>query len=225
MNLLAGCKILHNSAKYNFTNGFYYSRLNTGKVKKYYLVTGGDSIKVYPSHVARQIADTVKSLTVLFPPNKRPSAFVDYTFKARSFDLDVFTILFKYRPSVEHFPNQFNTNFNGAIYAGYRSDIFKLSYKENPLHIANRDITHYGYSMGGFIGMGAARIDEYVTLGRINYEYDGAIITGGLGGEFGINKLNFGLTVGFDYLTDKNRHVWVNEAKPWIGLSIGLNLN
>ena len=223
--LLTGCEILHHSTKYNFASGFYFSRLHTGELKKYYIVTDGDSIKVYPAHIAMQIADTVKSITVLFPPNKKPSAFSDYSFKAESFDLDVFTILFKYRPPVAGFPNQFNTNFNGALYAGYRTDIFKLSYKENPLHIANRDITHYGYSVGGFIGAGAARIDEYVTLGRINYEYDGTIITGGLAGEFGIDKLNFGLTFGLDYLTDKNRHVWVNETKPWVGLSLGLNLN
>lgn len=225
LNLFTGCKILHNSAKYNFTSGFYFSKLNTGKQKKYYLVTGGDSIKVYPSHVARQIADTIKSITVLFPPNKKPSSFSDYSFRAESFDLDVLTLLFKYRPAVHGFPNQFNTTLNGAVYAGYRTDIFKLSYKENPLHIANRNITHYGYSVGGFLGAGAARIDEYVTLGRINYEYDGTVVTGGLAGEFGINKLNFGLTFGLDYLTDKNRRVWVNETKPWMGLSLGLNLN
>ena len=87
------------------------------------------------------------------------------------------------------------------------------------------NITHYGYSVGGFLGLGAARIDEYVTLNRINYEYDGTVITGGFAGEFGINKLNFGLTFGIDYLTDKNRHVWVNQTKPWMGLSIGINLN
>ena len=224
-NFIIGCGVISNSSKYNFASGYYYSRLNTGKVKKYYVVTGGDSIKVYPSSIARQRADTVKSITVLFPPIKKASTFSDYSFRTESFDLDVLTILFKYRPSVQGFPNQFNANFNGAVYAGYRTDNFKLAYKENPLHISNREITHYGYSVGGFIGLGSARIDEYVTLNRINYEYDGAVITGGLAGEFGINNLNFGLTCGFDYLTDKNRHVWVNETKPWLGLSVGINLN
>ena len=40
LNLFTGCEIISNSAKYNFANGYYFSRLNTGKVKKYYVVTG-----------------------------------------------------------------------------------------------------------------------------------------------------------------------------------------
>lgn len=222
---LSGCATIGNSSKYNFASGYYYSRLNSSIPKRYYVVTTSDSIKVYPSDIAKQLADTVKSITVLLPPNKKPLHFSDYSFRTGSLDLDVLTILFKYRPSVQGFPNQFNTNFNGAFYAGYRTDNFKLSYKQNPLHIENRNITHYGYSLGGFLGLGTARIDEYVTLNKIDYEYDGAVITGGFAGEFGINKLNFGFTCGFDYLTDKNRHVWINQTKPWLGLSIGLNLN
>lgn len=177
------------------------------------MVADGDSIKVYPS-VNRQTVDTVKSITVLFPPHQKPSEFSSYAFKAQTFDLDVLTILFKYKPPVKDFPNQLNTNFNGALYAGYRTDIYKLSYKQTPLHTQNRNIAHYGYSIGGFAGLGTARIDEYVTLNRINYEYDGVVFTSGCAAVFGFNKLNLGLNAGFDYLLDKNRHVWVNQTKP-----------
>ena len=111
----------------------------------------------------------------------------------------MFTILFKYRASVDGFPNQLNANFNGALFTGYRTDFYKLNYKETPLHISKRQVTHYGYSIGGFAGAGTARIDEYVTLNRINYEYDGAVITTGIAAEFGFNKINFGLTYGFDF--------------------------
>ena len=223
---ITGCSVLdNNSSKYNFADGYYYSRLNKTKTAKYYVVTSSDSIKVYPSNVSRQIADTVKSITLLFPPRTKPSQFSNYLFKTQTFDVDVLTILFKFRPAVKDFPGQLNANFNGAFYAGHRTDFYKLSYRQTPLHIQNRNITHYGYSIGAFAGLGTARIDEYVTLNRINYEYDGAVITAGGAAIFGFNKLNFGINTGFDYLTDKNRHVWVNQAKPWIGLSIGLNLN
>ncbi|MEP6465015.1 MAG: hypothetical protein ABJB05_01865 [Parafilimonas sp.] len=140
---LTDCSVLNNtSSKYNFSDGYYYSQLNKNKPVKYYVVTGNDSIKVYPSSISRKIADTIKSLTILFPPHRKPSQFASYNFKTHSFDLDVLTILFKYRPAVKEFPNQLNTNFNGAVYTGYRQDIYKLSYKQNPLHIQKRSIAH-----------------------------------------------------------------------------------
>lgn len=226
ISTLYSCAALNNnSSKYNFSDGYYYSKLNKNKSSKYYVVTDGDSIKVYPESIAKQIADTVKSITLLFPPHEKPSQFSNYTFKTQTFDFDILTILFKYRPALKDFPAQLNTNFNGALYTGYRKDIYRLSYQQTPLHMQTRNISHYGYSIGGFGGIGMARIDEYVTLNRINYEYDGAVLTGGVAAIFGFNKLNFGINSGIDYLMDKNKHLWVNQTKPWIGISIGLNLN
>jgi hypothetical protein len=63
-------------------------------------------------------------LNRLKPEEKNQSV----TFVNRSFDLDVLTILFKYRPGISNFPNQLNTKFNGAGYLGYRSDLYLLTY-------------------------------------------------------------------------------------------------
>ncbi len=130
-----------------------------------------------------------------------------------------------YRPLVKNFPPQLNTNFNGAFYAGHRIDKYTLNYETAPLNVAKRKISHQGYSIGGFAGIGSARIDEFVTRNGINYEYDGAIFTMGIDTELAINSINFGIVSGIDFLTDKNSDVWVSEKKPWIGLSIGINLN
>ncbi len=222
---LTSCEVLNNSSKYTFADGYYYSKLNTKKTKKYYVVAGSDSIKVYPSLLLTTKTDTVSTIIIFFPPNKKPSAFTTYFFRTKTFDLDVLTTLFKYRAPVTGFPGQLNTGFNGAIFSGYRTDFYKLSYNETPLHVATRQVTHYGFSVGGFAGLGTARIDDYVTLNRINYQYDGAVITTGLAAELGFNKINFGLTYGFDFLTDRNKHIWINNGKPWVGISLGLNLN
>jgi|SRR5665213_2635773 len=220
-----GCGVTGSSSKFAFTSGYYRSKLTGKAVKKYYVVAEEDSIMVYPPNISTRIADTTKSITVLFPSNKGPVDFAKRTFKSNDFDLDVITILFKYRLPVHDFPNQLNTNFNGALYAGYRTDSYTLSYKNTPLHISKRKVVHFGYSVGGFAGVGTARIDEYVTLNRIDYEYDGAVLTTGIATELDLNKINFVIVSGLDFLTDRNSHVWVNEHKIWIGLGLGINLN
>ena len=126
---------------------------------------------------------------------------------------------------VHGFPGQLNTGFNGALFSAYGTDFYKLYYQETPLHMATRQVTHYGFSVGGFAGLGTARIDDYVTLNRINYQYDGVVISTELAAELGFNKINFGLPYGFDFLTDRNKHIWINNGKPWVGISLGLNLN
>jgi hypothetical protein len=118
-----------------------------------------------------------------------------------------------------------NAGFNGAVYFGYRSDLYRLSYKQTPLHVFKRNITHYGYSFGFFTGIGTARIDEYVTDNGINIQYDGAVNLSGVNIVVGVEKLSIGLAVGIDHLLDRNRKYWINEAEPWVGLSFGLNLN
>jgi hypothetical protein len=223
--VMYGCGITEHSSKYSFTDGYYSSKLEGNKYKKYYVVTGSDSIKVYPAAIRHQLADTVKSLTVLFPPHIQPKDFSNKIFRTQDFDLDVITVIFKYRPPVKDYPQQLNTNFNGALYAGYRKDSYILSYSNTPLHVANRRIIHHGFSFGAFAGIGAARIDEFVTLNRINYEYDGVVFTPGIATEFDLNKINFVILSGLDFLGDKNSHVWVNDKKIWLGIGIGLNLN
>ena len=223
--IACGCSITGNSSKFTFADGYYRTKLNGKKYKKYYVTTGTDSIKVYPAHISREIADTVNSIKVFFPEHIQPTNFGKKTFSSSSFDLDVITILFKYRPPVKYYPAQLNTNFNAALYTGFRKDNYTLSYSNTPLHVANRKIIHHGFSFGAFAGLGSARIDEFVTLHRIDYEYDGVIFTPGIATELDLNKINFVVLSGLDFLTDKNSHVWVNNKKVWIGIGIGLNLN
>ena len=223
---LDSCETLKESSKYNFTEGYYHSRLYHKKNKKVYVVPDDDSIKVYSAKKIREgKIDTTKSIKIAFPADQKPAQFENYMFTRSSFDLDVLTVLFKYRPAVPGFPRQFNATFNGAVYTGYRFDTYQLHYDKNPMEAYKRTITHYGYSFGIFSGFGSARIDEYVTNNAINIEYDGVVNLTGVAAIVAVNKLTFGLTFGVDHLLDSNRHHWVNQGKPWVGLSLGLNLN
>jgi hypothetical protein len=222
----AGCRSIRESPKNGFVEGYYYSRLFHKKLKHIYIVPMEDSIKIYSAKKLKEGVDTSNAMKLVLPAHEKPADFESYSFKKASLDFDVINILFKFRPSVEGFPPQFNNNIlNGALYLGRRMDIYKLNYKKTPLGQYSRTTTHYGYSFGLFSGFGASRIDEYVTLGAVAIEYDGVVNISGVGASIAIDKLNFGINLGFDHLLDKNHNAWIYQGKPWLGLSIGLNLN
>ena len=54
VTVLYGCGVTRTSSKYNFSDGYYYSKLNGKQNKKYYVVSADDSIKVYPADIAKQ---------------------------------------------------------------------------------------------------------------------------------------------------------------------------
>ncbi|HNU42133.1 MAG TPA: hypothetical protein PKH83_06555 [Cyclobacteriaceae bacterium] len=41
----------------------------------------------------------------------------------------------------------------------------------------------------------------------------------------GPNTLTVGFALGWDYMADENKTIWIYQNKPWFGLSIGLNIN
>lgn len=224
--LLNGCNTIQQSPKYSFTEGYYYSRLFQKKTKHIYVVPEDDSIKIYSAKKLDRVVDTTKTIKLALPLNSKPASFDTYNFWKSSLDVDVLNILFKLRPSVRGFPPQFNNNIlNGAVYLGKRMDIYKIKYRKTPLGTYQRETNHYGYSVGLFTGFGASRIDPYVTSNALNIEYDGFVNVSGVAALLAVDKINFGLNIGLDFLLDKNRKVWIYQSKPWLGFSLGLNLN
>lgn len=142
-----------------------------------------------------------------------------------SFDIDVVTIPFKYRPSVKGFPNQLNANFSGALYVGHRQDYYRFYYRANPIGENRRKLSHMGLSYGVFCGIGSSVINLWVTQGQVISEYDGFLFMNGIAGLVAVNKITFGLGLGVDHLLDKNDKYWIYHQKPWLGLTVGLNLN
>jgi hypothetical protein len=144
--------------------------------------------------------------------------------KRVTFDLDVLTIPFKIRPSVAGFPEQLNANFNAAMYFGRRVDRFTIE-TDRKGRSAKTHLRGTGYGYGGFIGLGSEAVNPYVTRQRIDYEYDGFVINGGVAGIYDAKRFNLGLALGADFLIDRNRRDWIYQGKPWIGVLFGINLN
>jgi hypothetical protein len=226
--LLTGCAAIRQKSKLPLQEGVYIMKGDTvAKPHKVYITVQEDSVRAYPLILRHDEyrADSIHSTVLVFPlsMDKQPAKVQSFT--QESFDVDVLTIAFKYRPYTQGFPNQFNTNLNGAVYLGYRADQYVISYDKSPLNHYQKSTAHYAYGFGVFAGLGSTALNEWVTVPPINIEYDGVVLTNGVAGIVGVGKLTFGLALGLDHLLDANHKVWIYQGKPWVGLTVGLNLN
>ena len=222
--IIPACSTINETSKKQMETGIYNVR--NYKNNPFYVNVSEDSIMLHPFRKTKAgwITDTSRNSSIALhssnPRNRQRTKFIN-----RSFDLDVISILFKYRPYTSGFPNQLNTNFNAAEFIGHRTDLYILSYDKDPLNTYRRRINHFAFSIGGFIGLGATQMNPFVTNNNITSEYDGLVITKGIAGLVGVGDFTVGAALGFDNLLDKNRKVWIYENKPWFGFNVGFNIN
>jgi len=221
--VMIGCSIKERP-KYQLTDGYYKSLTFKNQSKKVYIDNKEDTIFIYTMNKETGLVDTISGRHS-FPQLSSRSQIKSSYYRQASFDIDFLTIPFKYRGPQADIPRQFNTNLNGAVYVGYRDDIYQLSFQENPLKKYQRQTHHYGISYGFFTGLGGTAMNQFVTQNQISSEYDGVVWSKGLAGIIGVNNFTIGLALGFDNLLDKNKKFWIYQHKPWLGLAFGLNLN
>jgi hypothetical protein len=135
------------------------------------------------------------------------------------------SVLLKYRPSVYGLSPQLTTDFNLAVYAGWRKDMFRVESKKDPLGIYQPKITTQGYDIGIFAGPGTTLISPFTTRNNRTDEYSALIMQAGLAGFVELNLASFGIALGFDYLMNPDRKVWIYQNKPWLGFMVGIALN
>lgn len=206
---LYGCATMKDSPKYQLGDGNYFYKKKGERYSKVFVVSLEDSIRIYNEHSKREVL---------------PQPGQTQYFQKQSFDVDIMTVGFKYRPATVNLPRQVNTDFNGNVFVGYRIDQFKVSYKSTPLGWREKT-SHRGITVGGFGGVGSTAMTPWTTNNRMTDEYNGLVLTRGLAAMVGINTLTVGIGVGWDYLTDRDKNIWIYQNKPWYGLTIGLNLN
>ena len=221
--LISSCSAIKETSNHKMEAGIY--KVHNNKHKMYYAEVAEDTIVLHPVIKTKQGWQANKDSSISIQTKGANTNGAQMKFSSRSFDLDVLTILFKYRPSVSGFHRQLNTNFNAAAYLGHRSDYYFLSYDKNPLNVSTSRISHFAYSLGFFGGLGATSMNPFVTNNQVQSEYDGVVITKGITGLIGVGNLTFGLAIGIDHLVDDNKKVWIYQGKPWFGFTLGLNLN
>lgn len=196
------------SAKFGMSDGRYSFKQGSDPFKKVEVYVDDDSVKVFEK--ARPVA--IKTDQPQF-------------FRQQTFDFDALTVPFKLRPGTPLLPHQLDTDFNGNVYLGYRMDRFRITYQNTPVG-ARQKLNQIGFSAGVFGGLGSTFVSPWTTNDPLfDKEYSGFILSRGIAVLVGIHNLTFGVGIGWDYLTDRDRDIWIYQNKPWYGLSIGLNVN
>ncbi|MBP6183977.1 MAG: hypothetical protein KA479_03495 [Saprospiraceae bacterium] len=215
------CSTLDKASVHGFTSGYY--TLDVEKtMKNVYVDVTDEQIDVY--HQLEKKPDKDKFLTARL--NTSDSALLaPLTFRKKSIDIDMTTILFKYRPSVYGLPPQLTADLNVALYVGMRHDNYKIINKMDPLGKSYPKITNLGYDFGFFAGPGITPISSFTSNNRTSHEYSGMIIQMGVAGFLESNIASFGIAVGFDYLLNRDREIWIYTNKPWLGFVVGIALN
>jgi hypothetical protein len=204
--LCSCCSGFNSLPKYGLVDRYYQLSDSKGKQKVYAQVKD-DSIEIFLSDHSR-----------FEVPSK------SYSLSASSFDIDVITEPFKYRPGASGFPRQVNASFNGNVYVGYRIDKFKIRYTNTPGG-TKKEINHLALTGGTFAGFGATFVSPWTTNYQTLDEYEGLVLSRGFTAMIGLKSLTFGLGVGWDFLTDRDKSIWIYQNKPWYGVTIGLSVN
>jgi hypothetical protein len=208
--VLSACGSLRDSPKYQLGDDTYGFRQKGTAYQKAWVYVNEDSIRILSYGNPDEVI--------------QPKPNEDQFFLQRSFDIDVMTVAFKYRPSRINLPRQLNTDFNGNVYFGYRFDRFRVKYMNTPFG-SKAGFGHRGITAGIFGGMGSTAVTPWTTNNLTADEYNAFILSRGIAVMLAVNDLTVGLGVGWDYLTDRDKDIWIYQNKPWYGLAVGLNLN
>lgn len=225
--LAGSCNVLQQGAAHGLVDGHYSHSADGGPARPVYLDVEGDSITAYAVLRAdgiRRIDTAAFTVHRLAPPQATGPCGAN-AFVKHGWDLDLMYVLLKYRPAAAAVPPQLNTDINGALYLGYKMDRYTLGCSPDALGRQQRTARERSFDMGGFIGIGATTMNGSVTQDPIDIEYAGMVLTGGVGVFTSIGQLGFGITGGVDHLLDGNGRRWIYQDMPWLGLSIGVNLN
>jgi hypothetical protein len=194
-------------------------------IKKLYLLIENGELSAYPiedNHDSLLSDSTQKIVYPRIIKNDNPP--VPLHLYENGMNLEVIMLPLKLRPSMQNVPMQMNCNFNGALFIGYSFDRYKLNYTRITNNLFRRVLNNYKFSYGGFIGLGSTLMSPTTTTHKSQEEYDGVVLQKGIAGIIKLNNLTLGIALGFDNLLSSNRKIWIYENKPYLALSLGVDI-
>lgn len=216
------CSVVEKTSLHGFGSGKYTLKPAHDGVEQVYLDITEDTVNVHV-YAENQVN---RETWAAVPLQVCDSLFhIPFRFAKQSLDIDITTILLKYRPGVNGIPAQLTTDFNVALYAGWRHDVYQLKGRTDPLGRNRYAVVSRGYDFGFFAGPGTTYIDDNTMHDPVNKEYSGIVIQFGVAGFLESSFASFGISTGFDYLLGPDRSSWIFNKKPWVGFIIGIALN
>lgn len=219
--LLGSCSTFEKASIHGLNSG-YYKLKSENKVEDVYVDVTSDKIDVY--HKKEKMSNEDKFLSILSEPIDEPLKN-PIILKKQGLDIDITSILLKYRPSVYGLPGQLTSDFNAALYAGWRFDNFKIVSERDPLGNAYHKIVSHGFDFGLLAGPGVTPINAFTTQNKSNNDYSGMTMQTGVAGFLETNMASFGMAFGFDFLMNSDRNIWIYQNQPWVGFIVGVALN
>jgi hypothetical protein len=215
------CSVIEKASLHGFGSDYYTYRSERVNMQKVYADVTDEKIDVYQV-TGNKLADKLISIPYSASDSLNDNSII---FSEKSLDIDITTILFKCRPGVKGQPAQLISDFNAALYAGWRHDNYLVKTTKDPLGNYSNRIIKRGYDFGIFAGPGTTLISPFTTKNAFSYEYNGFIIQFGIAGFLESNIASFGIATGLDYLLSKEHKIWIYTNKPWIGFVVGIALN
>lgn len=218
---MASCNTLEKASIHGLTSGGYLMRQRGEAPMDVYLDVTEEQIDVYRQSFGKPLKPVI--FTISLKPGDSMSSR-EVVVKKQGLDVDITSILLKFRPSVKGLPAQLNTNLNLAVYAGWRRDFFRIRTSTDPLGKRYSRIRNLGYDFGVFAGPGTTAVGAFSTGNSRSDEYDGMVFQVGVAGFVESSMASFGLSIGYDHLLSPDRNVWIYRSKPWIGFIVGIGL-
>ena len=147
-----------------------------------------------------------------------------FRYQSTAFDMDLFTLPFKYRFATAGQPGQLEDKLNVGIHAGYRYDLgrYRTVYFR---HNQRSEISSLSIGLGGFLCFAPAPVTSFNTHGLVQDDYQALGINYGVATTISLGSFSAGLALGVERLANRDRILWIYENKPWLGITFGLNLN
>jgi hypothetical protein len=215
------CAVIDQSSRHDFESGYYRHRSDRRISEKAYLDINENQVVVYP---VTQRAIGKPNMTI--PLGKVDSVQpVLSRFRKQSLDIDITTVLLKYRPATSQVPTQLSPELNVALYSGWRHDYYRIKGKTDPLGSARNNVVKRGWDIGALAGIGTTPMGPTTTINAISKEYNGMLFEYGLAAFVETSFASFGVAIGYDHLIGPDREIWIYHQKPWFGFVVGIALN
>lgn len=216
------CSTIEKASVHGFNSGNYRLKTAGMPAQDVYLDIGNDKIDIYKRLSDR---DTLNLLTSASLDETAQALSAPLLFRKRSLDVDITSVLLKFRTPANNMPAQVNTDLNFALYTGWRFDSYRLTTRKNQLGRFSPKLNSSGFDIGFFAGPGTTVINSFTTQNMTGNEYNGLIIQSGLAAFMESEFASFGLGIGLDYLMNSDRKIWIYHNKPWYGFIVGIALN